>query len=397
MRIAELLSMTAAAGAVSGACGQGAELIIIPRTPANRTAIMTAISADGMVVVGREGGTLRGVRWHREDGFGMFPLPPAQTVYNCSGDGSYVVGSTGNAGVGNTAYRWGPSGVELLIDSEGNRLYSAYAISDDGRVILGDAVVPSRRAAFWTMGEGLTLMPPLPGGLLPSWLSATNADGTVFAGVRIGAAGQAFRWSAADGYTMVGNLGGDIADASANGINATGEIIVGDSVAAGGGRPAYIWTPYHGMERLPLPTGDVRASAMGCSADGRVVVGQSVDASNRGHAMMYTQGIGAVRLEEYLNANYGFHLASGSMYKAMGVSSDGRTIMGGGGSLGYWVLVLPSARPADFNVDEFVDFLDLSDFLDCFNGESVLPVSSADFNRDGFTDFFDLLEFLDNF
>ena len=164
---------------------------------------------------------------------------------------------------------------------------------------------------------------------------------------------------------------GDIADASAQGINSTGEIIVGDSVAAGGGRPAYIWTPYHGMERLPLPAGDVRASANGCSADGRVVVGQSWDAGRGGHAMIYTQGVGSVRLEEYLNANFGFHLASGSMYQALGVSDDGRTIMGGGSSLGYWVLVFPPERPADFNVDEFVDFLDLTDFLDCFTISSA--------------------------
>lgn len=396
MRNIGLLSWAAAAAAVSGACGQSAELIIIPRTFGGSTPTMTAISGDGMVVVGRTDG-VRGVRWHRLDGYDFFPGFTGQTVYACSGDGSFVVGAINVPGVGVSGYRWGPVQVDYLYDAQGNRLYSAYAVSDDGRVVLGDAFAPTRRAAFWTMGEGLTLMPPLPDGQLPSWLTATNADGTVLAGARIGAAGQAFRWSAADGYTMVGNLGGEIADASANGINSTGEIIVGDSIAAGGGRPAYLWTPYHGMERLPLPAGDVRASALGCSADGRVVVGQSWDAGRGGHAMIYTQGIGAVRLEEYLNANFGFHLASGSMYKAIGVSDDGRTIMGGGSSLGYWVLVLPPERPADFNVDEFVDFLDLADFLDCYTGEGVLPVSSADLNRDGITDFFDLIEFLDHF
>ena len=98
-----------------------------------------------------------------------------------------------------------------------------------------------------------------------------------------------------------------------------------------------------------------------------------------------------------LNDQFGFSLPPAALYEAVDVSNDGRTIVGGGGDLGYWIVKLPEPSLVDFNRDEFADFHDLISFLDCFEGNSVLPPSSADLNRDGFTDFFDLIEFIDNF
>ena len=144
--------------------------------------------------------------------------------------------------------------------------------------------------------------------------------------------------------------------------------------------------------------GDSGGTSQDLSADGRTVVGSSELASpHTVRATLYTEGLGLVSLQDWLSNQFGLELPGWTLSSAVGVSDDGLTIVGEDVSGKGWMIRLPAARPADFNLDRFVDFLDLADFLDCFEGNSVLPVSSADLNHDGFTDFFDLIEFLDEF
>jgi hypothetical protein len=60
-----------------------------------------------------------------------------------------------------------------------------------------------------------------------------------------------------------------------------------------------------------------------------------------------------------------------------------------------FVGVTPDATcAADFNDDGFVDFFDVNDFTDCFDGVACPDGKTSDFNGDGFTDFFDYEDFI---
>jgi hypothetical protein len=53
--------------------------------------------------------------------------------------------------------------------------------------------------------------------------------------------------------------------------------------------------------------------------------------------------------------------------------------------------------PADINADGFVDFFDVLEFSDCFEGGRCPAGSTPDFNADGFIDFFDFDDFTREF
>ena len=101
-------------------------------------------------------------------------------------------------------------------------------------------------------------------------------------------------------------------------------------------------------------------------------------------------------LVDFLRDDHGLTVPGASYGQIYGVSDDGRAFCGSGAT-SSWYVRLAAARPADFNRDEMVDFLDLMDFTDCFEGRHLLPVSSADLNHDGITDFFDYIQFIDDF
>jgi hypothetical protein len=50
--------------------------------------------------------------------------------------------------------------------------------------------------------------------------------------------------------------------------------------------------------------------------------------------------------------------------------------------------------PADFNADQFLDFFDYDDYVNCFESGNCPPGKTADFNNDGFADFFDYDDFV---
>lgn len=378
---------------------QTAEVITLPRAPGNLFVTINGVSGDGEVVYGVAG---RGkpFRWTREGGYSLFPDGTGFTsayAYGSSDDGSVIVGHGSHTMYGTVAFAWfANNSVVALTDGLGSTLRTAYSVSGDGTTVVGETTSSPRTAAYWTLGSGLTVLPTAPLGGLTSWITEVNHDASIFAGSAIGSGGTAFRWDATNGYTIMGTLGGDHDDASVMGLSSTGEIIVGDSTAAGGGRPGYMWTSDYGMYQLTPVAGDSRCHPNAISADGRVVVGWSGVGLTSHGVYFYTEGVGPKYLESYLNTEYGFNLASGSLYKAIGISNDGLTIVGGGGAT-EWVVKLPQPMLSDFNLDRFVDFHDIQSFYDCFEGNSILPVSSADLNHDGFTDFFDVMEFFDNF
>jgi probable HAF family extracellular repeat protein len=106
------------------------------------------VSVDGSVVVGRASnaaGRFRAFRWTQATGMqDLGTLGGNQSyAYGVSADGSVVVGRASNAAGQISAFRWTPArGMEDLNITyasllAGSRLFGAFAISPDGRYIVG--------------------------------------------------------------------------------------------------------------------------------------------------------------------------------------------------------------------------------------------------------------------
>ena len=128
-----------------------------------------------------------------------------------------------------------------LGDLEGGRFSSqAYAISGDGKVVVGFSSANTSQAFRWTATEGMVSL-----GSLSSTSSQAydvSADGSVIVGsmdspdtVSGAVFGEAFRWTQATGMVGLGALPGYRVDSRALGISGDGTVIVGGNRVSTGG------------------------------------------------------------------------------------------------------------------------------------------------------------------
>jgi len=249
-------------------------------------------------------------------------------AYGLSADGGVVVGiSQGASGL--EAVRWRNGAMEPLGFLEGGSFSIAYAVSDDGEVVVGYASSPVspggepfrfeggemlalggvhptmiRGVAFGVSGDGSTIvgrsfggtveMPvtfvpvysydlgeltqlPVTGG--PGQAFATSRDGSVIAGFVGSPPGflEFARWvDDGAGYELenLGNFTGSITEP--RGMNPDGDVIVGWELLplAGTQREALRWREASGFEHLgDLPGGERDSRALDVSADGATAVG----------------------------------------------------------------------------------------------------------------------------
>lgn len=121
-----------------------------------------AVSSDGLVIVGESfsGVDVEAFRWENEEmiGLGMlaniWPMPDYSIARDVSADGTVIVGESGH-----TAFIWDETNgirnlknvleLDLGLDLTGWELMSANAISDDGRIIVGEATNPDGNGEAW--------------------------------------------------------------------------------------------------------------------------------------------------------------------------------------------------------------------------------------------------------
>jgi uncharacterized membrane protein len=340
----------------------------------------TCISGDGLVV----GGSLaqngpKPALWTREGGIEILVRAGRPNtngrVWALNYDGSVAAGLA--AGATQNPMRWTRAEGMVLFENITGGATSGYGVSDDGRVIVGSGFLGSRGGFVWTPEAGLR---NLPNGV-DGQATSVSGDGRFFGG-SFGLT-TIWRWS------LELFSGSQISvDEPVSGwskaMNETGDVMVGRFTTDR--TRGFLWTT-QGFRILPEITylNDV-------SDDGRVAVGRL----SGGGAAYYTEGLGSVRLADFLHDSFQMDLTNWNLSEALGISNDGRTIMGTG-SPSNWIVYLPASRPGDFNGDETKTIDDLVSFVDCFVGDAVLPPTSADVNHDNFTDWVDFEEFLADF
>ncbi len=214
------------------------------------------------------------------EGLGYVPGGSKSWAYGVSDDGTVVVGNAVNPLIPGTraAFRWTQaSGMTNLGPVLGNDLTSeAFDVSANGSIVVGYTMssIPSYNAAFTLSGAGPPTFLPIPPGYVQAYGYGVSGDGLIVAGYSIvGGTTLALRWTAA-GFVNLGYLPGGLS-AEARAISTDGSTIVGWCRLPGTVFQAFRWRADTGMKPLSSVPGSSWTRAYGVSADGGVVVGEA--------------------------------------------------------------------------------------------------------------------------
>lgn len=260
------------------------------------------VSHDGSVVIVQDSGVIY-APWRWTQGGGKMGIYFGNPFYgdDISGDGTIVVGSNGES----KAFRWTPSsGMQELGHLTGGVYSRAFAISDNGQVIVGEAGsanVQYNEAFRWTSQTGMVGLGTLPGCSASSAMALSNDGAVVVGKCKIGdtANGPSFRWTETSGMISLGSVSGGNFYSHPFGVSGDGSVIVGDVLTGANrwGQEAFLWTADRGMIRVKdilekecgLNLGGwILNSAHGVSEDGLTLVGWGINPAGQQEAWMAT-------------------------------------------------------------------------------------------------------------
>lgn len=227
-------------------------------------------------------------------------------------------------------YRWTKVvGFQPLPMPEGAEQSGGIAVSADGTTVVGYMDSEDGFQAFrWTTADGTKRLGFFPGGI-ESRALAVSRDGSVIVGFGNHADGiRAFRWTAKDGLQNLGVLPGCKISRAA-GVSADGNVVVGAADVDFRKERAFRWTAAEGMVELTAPPKTYATVATAVSADGSIVVGQMIGEKGEPQAFVWdaTHGMRSVKsVLEAANVDVG----TWRLDIAMGISADGRTVVGSG-------------------------------------------------------------------
>lgn len=320
------------------------------------------VSDNGAVIIGassdRASGGGLAVRW--TSGTQIECLTPTMAESAATGvsrDGRVIVGSFTNMGSPDyVAMFWTQeTGMVSLADFPGGGLRcAAYGVNDDGSIIVGLGYSGSNPVSFYDAGKwdarGIVKLNGPSMSYPASNAVGVSQDGRVIVGwFNSDVSGErAFRWTWQTGMVDLGGVDGRTRS-SATKASRDGSVVVGDVYYAPNKTDslAFRWTSA-GMESLGVLQGDTLSGARAVSADGSVVVGLSGvnhDSGNTNHAFYWTRAQGMLNLQDVLVAHGAKIPAEWRLTSALGISSDGRIIVGVGvnadGHAEAWKATLP--------------------------------------------------------
>ncbi len=200
---------------------------------------------------------------------------------------------------------------------------TAYGMSPDGSVVVGDSLSSSGKEAFrWTAADGIEGLGDLPGGDFKSRAGDASNSGSVVVGTSYisESSKEGFRWTPTGSIEGVGDLPGGDYRSGMSAVSADGSILAGDA-SPSGNTEAVRWTETGGFERLGVMSGGTFSQVFDMSSDGSTVVGQGNHVvTGRDEAFRWTQQTGMVGLGD---------LTGGAIWSiAYGVSPTGSVVVG---------------------------------------------------------------------
>lgn len=357
----------------------------------------------------------RAFRWTAETGMtdlgtlGGSSVVASAVAFAVSDNGLVIVGDARRPGdIAGRAFRHTASGmVELGILGTGGGSI-AFDTNHDGSVIVGwsyiDAYGPWQ-AFKWTAPGPLVAFDRA-----KAYANATNPDGSVVVGQYLSSLHlKAVRWVGSHELELGTLVGGH--ESRAYDLSDDGSVVVGFSttfiVPTGLATRAYRWTLDGGMEDLGTLGGE-DSFAYRVSRDGNIVFGNSVlpPPGNEVHAFMWTRYGGMQDLHNVLESK-GVDLGGWQLTSVGNLSSDGTALVGTGefdGQTRAWLVTgLSLGCVADYNGSgDAGDILDFLDFFDDFGACEGQPspcgsLGNPDVNDDTIIDILDFLDFLDAF
>jgi uncharacterized membrane protein len=246
---------------------------------------------------------------------------------------------------------------------EGGASFStARGLSEDGRFVVGCSACSRGYEAFlWSSERGMVGLGDAPGGAFNSSAQTVSADGRVIFGTaNVTGGASLFRWTATEGLRTLGDLPGGGLFAEPYAATPDGRVAVGRALSAASGDrfEAFRWSEEHAADGLQalgdLPGGEFESWALGVSADGRTVVGFGT--SERGQeAVIWTDGGAPQRLAERIAADPAAKLEGWTLQWAAAISADGRVLAGHGldpaGHVQGWLWRVPETPLAGGGAD----------------------------------------------
>ncbi len=381
------------------------------------------VSADGSVVVGNDAFGYETFRWERSSGVvellgrdTFTPLGIAAGSPDVSEDGTRISASiTTDDGIHMTQGLWtlGQGWADLMPPApiEGglldNSFGSAWGISGDGNHVLGFYWRPGQVAtglahpSIWSAGTGIT---DLDTSNVTGRANHANYDGSVVVGwtERFDGLWDPTVWEG--GQSTV--LTADPSLTMANCVNNAGTVIGGTVKQEDFDyREAAIWRKIGGnweVERIGSLIGTVApsgsASVFGITDDGSTAVGFNIFNLASTTGFIWTEDDGMKSIEQWV-AERGINVPEEiDFIDVSNISSDGSTIIGNsidtftGVAKGYIITIESDCQP-ELNGDGFLDFVDVSFFLDYYTNTDL----AIDFNGDGSIDFVDVSLFVSMF
>ena len=367
--------LAALAGALP-AVGQQVRITALPFQPC-------CVSRDGQVIAGDL--STKPVYWTSAAGTKYVTGPNGESsisgrVWAANADGSVLAGITNVKNV-ESSFVFTKGKGTVIISTTSSQVYG---VSDDGNSV---AFKDSAGAKVWRRGKA-TVALAKPAGATSCYAQAISGDGTVAVGASlVNGKYISTRWLInSNTPQLLGHVGMGACSGFALRSNYDGSVIIGND-----GMHGYAWTATGFIDLGICPP-------CGISSDGRFIVGEhpQTSAKSPAGAFLYSLGLGVVDLKSFVSSTYGTNVTKWTPELATDISADGNTIVGTGAfnnSVG-WVLNLPPAPVDDFDGNKVVNANDYHTFVQCIQGQSVLPPSAADMNHDGIGNSADLARFM---
>ena len=301
---------------------------------------VTDVSSDGAFFVGHQQDPGNNPLVIGSDTAGLLNMNSVRGAYDFRiSDNGEVVASVSNGSNYDALLIKNGSGLNESLELTGlmGVSFSSYAldISADAQTIVGMSFASSGKfeAVIWNNNGAVTSLGSL-GNYYYTEALRTSDQGDVIVGFGgnepnfIIGSHKAWRWDASSGIALLGDLEGGTQGSHPGNMTPDGSVVVGYS-SSDIGMEAFIWSAEYGMQGLGVAYTGTFIDPIDISADGNTVVGNS-DAG----PFIWTKGLGARSLQNYLQEVYGIDFAENdpnstyTLHTVTAISDDGRVITG---------------------------------------------------------------------